>query len=108
MVGRWRYIDPSGTLQGPFPARNMLEWYRKGMLHDMGLMVCGAVSQRPWAPGICYKQPTPPSCFRIRVVMRLICREDVARELGRLAASYSFSAPDHQQPTLTDVTAESY
>ncbi|KAK9915406.1 hypothetical protein WJX75_008743 [Coccomyxa subellipsoidea] len=44
----WRYIDPSGTVQGPFPARNMLEWYRKGMLHDMGLQVCGA--ERKVAP----------------------------------------------------------
>ncbi|BDA43444.1 probable GRB10-interacting GYF protein 1 at N-terminal half [Coccomyxa sp. Obi] len=44
----WRYIDPSGTVQGPFPAKNMLEWYRKGMLHDMGLKVCGA--ERKVAP----------------------------------------------------------
>ena len=41
--GRWRYIDPSGVTQGPFPAKHMLSWYRKGMLHDMYLPTCGAV-----------------------------------------------------------------
>ena len=41
---RWRYVDPSGQTQGPFPARNMLEWYRRGLLNDMSLQTCGAVS----------------------------------------------------------------
>ena len=40
---RWRYIDPNGVTQGPFPAKHMLSWYRKGMLHDMYLPTCGAV-----------------------------------------------------------------
>ena len=37
-------MDPSGQTQGPFPARNMLEWYRRGLLNDMSLQTCGAVS----------------------------------------------------------------
>ena len=44
--GRWRYIDPAGVTQGPFPAKHMLNWYRKGMLHDMHLPTCGAVRSR--------------------------------------------------------------
>lgn len=40
---RWRYVDPSGQTQGPFPARNMLEWYRRGLLNDMSLQTCGTV-----------------------------------------------------------------
>ena len=45
---RWRYVDPSGQTQGPFPAHNMLEWYRRGLLNDMTLQTCGAVRH----PGI--------------------------------------------------------
>ena len=44
---RWRYIDPKGVTQGPFPAKSMLNWYKQGMLHDMMLPTCGAVR----APG---------------------------------------------------------
>ena len=36
-------MDPSGQTQGPFPAHNMLEWYRRGLLNDMTLQTCGAV-----------------------------------------------------------------
>lgn len=44
-------MDPSGQTQGPFPARNMLEWYRRGLLNDMSLQTCGAVSAyRPKLP----------------------------------------------------------
>lgn len=41
---RWRYVDPQAQTQGPFPARTMLEWYRRGLLNDMSLQTCGAVS----------------------------------------------------------------
>ncbi|GAB4816161.1 hypothetical protein N2152v2_003207 [Parachlorella kessleri] len=37
----WRYIDPDGNMQGPFPASNMVEWHAAGYLHDMQLPVCG-------------------------------------------------------------------
>ena len=38
---RWRYVDPQAQTQGPFPARTMLEWYRRGLLNDMSLQTCG-------------------------------------------------------------------
>ena len=41
---RWRYVDPQAQTQGPFPARTMLEWFRRGLLNDMSLQTCGAVS----------------------------------------------------------------
>ena len=28
----WRYRDPAGVVQGPFPARSMLDWYARGYL----------------------------------------------------------------------------
>lgn len=45
----WRYIDPDGNTQGPFPAQNMIEWHTAGYLHDMSLPVCGTVGG--WAGG---------------------------------------------------------
>lgn len=39
----WWYIDPSGTVQGPFPANNMITWYQEGYLHDLSLPICGTV-----------------------------------------------------------------
>ncbi|KAK9822206.1 hypothetical protein WJX81_005370 [Elliptochloris bilobata] len=44
----WRYIDPSGTVQGPFDAGAMLTWYKAFYLHDMNLPVCG--TERKVAP----------------------------------------------------------
>ena len=44
----WRYIDPQGSMQGPFPARDMESWYQEGYLADPALKVCGA--ERKVAP----------------------------------------------------------
>ena len=38
----WRYIDPTGTVQGPFPAGHMVTWYEQGHLMTT-LPVCGSV-----------------------------------------------------------------
>jgi len=36
----WRYVDPGGSVRGPFPARSMLDWHGRGFL-DASLPVCG-------------------------------------------------------------------
>jgi len=37
----WRYIDYQGTVQGPFPAATMQQWYMSGDLPN-DLPVCGS------------------------------------------------------------------
>lgn len=37
----WRYIDPEGNMQGPFPASSMLRWFEEGYLADPELLMCG-------------------------------------------------------------------
>lgn len=44
----WRYIDPEGHMQGPFPAKDMESWFQEGYLADPGLRVCG--TERKVAP----------------------------------------------------------
>lgn len=44
----WRYIDPEGRMQGPFPAKDMESWFQEGYLADPGLRVCG--TERKVAP----------------------------------------------------------
>jgi hypothetical protein len=44
---RWRYIDPSGAVQGPFDAGAMLTWYKAFYLHDMNLPICGTARALP-------------------------------------------------------------
>eukprot|EP00884_Botryococcus_braunii_P008929 jgi/Botrbrau1/18037/Bobra.0062s0027.1 len=44
----WWYIDPTQTVQGPFPANNMITWFQEGYLHDMNLPICG--TERKVAP----------------------------------------------------------
>jgi len=39
-----RYIDPTGTVQGPFSATDMSDWYKAGYLKDLDLPVIGHVS----------------------------------------------------------------
>ncbi|KAK9809428.1 hypothetical protein WJX73_006254 [Symbiochloris irregularis] len=43
----WRYIDPAGNVQGPFPANHMTTWYCDGLLMA-SLPVCG--TERKVAP----------------------------------------------------------
>lgn len=38
-----RYIDPTGTVQGPFSASDMSDWYKAGYLKDLDLPVVGHV-----------------------------------------------------------------
>ncbi|KAK9820380.1 hypothetical protein WJX72_009667 [[Myrmecia] bisecta] len=38
----WRYRDPAGTIQGPFPAKAMIQWYNAGLL-PATLPCCGTV-----------------------------------------------------------------
>jgi len=45
---RWRYIDPSGAVQGPFDAGAMLTWYKAFYLHDMNLPICGTARTLPY------------------------------------------------------------
>jgi len=44
----WRYIDPQGNMQGPFPAQDMESWYSEGYLANPALRVCG--TERKVAP----------------------------------------------------------
>jgi hypothetical protein len=37
----WRYIDYEGAIQGPFPAKSMIEWFQGGYLSDSAIMVGG-------------------------------------------------------------------
>ena len=37
----WRYIDYEGAIQGPFPAKSMIEWFQGGYLSDSAIQVCG-------------------------------------------------------------------
>ena len=53
-------MDPSGQTQGPFPAHNMLEWYRRGLLNDMTLQTCGAV--RAPSLSVCTRIGSVQSC----------------------------------------------
>ena len=39
---QWRYIDQQGNEQGPFTARDMIQWYDQDYL-DKALPVCGMV-----------------------------------------------------------------
>lgn len=39
----WRYIDPDGTTQGPFSAKEMHSWFEGNYLQTE-LPVCGVVS----------------------------------------------------------------
>lgn len=47
----WRYIDPQGIMQGPFPADKMVQWYNAGYLLNPALRMCGHV-----------RLPGPPTC----------------------------------------------
>ena len=38
-----RYIDPTGTVQGPFSAADMSNWYEAGYLKDLDLPIVGHV-----------------------------------------------------------------
>ena len=53
----WRYRDPAGVVQGPFPARSMLDWYARGYLAPR-LPVAGC--DRKVAP----PHVPPPSLYR--------------------------------------------
>ena len=44
----WRYFDPEGNMQGPFPAKDMETWFQEGYLANPGLKVCG--TERKVAP----------------------------------------------------------
>jgi hypothetical protein len=37
----WRYMDFEGAIQGPFPAKSMIEWFQAGYLSDSAIQVCG-------------------------------------------------------------------
>lgn len=37
----WRYMDFEGAIQGPFPAKSMIEWFQAGYLSDSAIKVCG-------------------------------------------------------------------
>ena len=54
----WRYRDPSGTVQGPFPAGSMVEWYGAGYL-GADLPTCGASRKvgAPHLPLACHYAP---------------------------------------------------
>lgn len=47
----WRYIDPTGTVQGPFSAADMSDWYKAGYLKDLDLPVVGH-DRRVAPPGL--------------------------------------------------------
>ena len=53
----WRYRDPQGVVQGPFPPSNMLGWWAEGYL-AADLPVCAA-SRKVAAPDV-----PPPSLYR--------------------------------------------
>ena len=37
------YIDPKGTVQGPFTASDMTDWFKAGYLQDLELPILGHV-----------------------------------------------------------------
>ncbi|KAK9853359.1 hypothetical protein WJX84_009031 [Apatococcus fuscideae] len=54
----WRYIDPQGNMQGPFPADRMVQWYNAGFLLNPTLQMCGH-ERRVSAPAL-----PPPECYK--------------------------------------------
>ncbi|KAK9839061.1 hypothetical protein WJX74_008642 [Apatococcus lobatus] len=54
----WRYIDPQGIMQGPFPADKMVQWYNAGYLLNPALRMCGH-ERRVSAPNL-----PPPQCYK--------------------------------------------
>ena len=50
----WRYINPKGTLHGPFPAERMVAWYQQGHL-SADLPVYGVLPDKVCAKKIMSK-----------------------------------------------------
>ena len=55
----WRYIDPQGIMQGPFPADKMVQWYNAGYLMNPALRMCGHVR----LPGLLSCSCRPCCCY---------------------------------------------
>lgn len=47
------------SVQGPFPAQDMLSWHEAGYLHDMSLLMCGTVSRGAGVPSIAVRKDGP-------------------------------------------------
>ncbi|KAK9849367.1 hypothetical protein WJX84_006319 [Apatococcus fuscideae] len=95
----WRYIDPQGIMQGPFPADKMVQWYNAGYLLNPALRMCGherRIHLHPW------QQPAHlpwamVSASKLFQILRLI-RAPAMRQSGQVGPQTLLPQSQQQQP----------